>query len=244
MKVSATQLSLPVDRLRRADAYPASLPTISTPLPSIHAGDFLILPENANVVATRRLVVLVPENELDERALAQRIWSLAAQGPLEVLFLALAPNWDAEAHLRRRLATLAALTGDRQVDASTQLACEANWVLAVEKVRQPGDLLICYDRHTSDSWRLQRQHLGAYLSTATNVPAYILVGLVLGPSPRLLNMVRELLALAASLFVIMAFAWLQIRIDQAMDGGLSTLMLCLTVFVEIACLVKLNDLVG
>lgn len=249
MKLGLNQLSLAAGRPRHWGEHPVLLPAISVALPGLdpgaaHVGDLLILPKNENIVAVRRLVVLLPENDLDECTLAQRIWSLAAPGSLDILFLVLASNQNVQAHLRRRLATLAAIIGHRQIKVSTKMAVETNWVKAVEQVWQLGDILLCFDRHMRYHSRLRRQRLGIYLAMVMNVPVYLLAGMHVGLPLRALDTLREGLALVMALFVIIAFAWLQISVDQVMDGGLLALVLCLTVFIEMLCLLGLNDWMG
>lgn len=58
----------------------------------------------------RRLVAVVPDAELNEAQLAQRVWLLAQPHRLEVLYVGLAVTPENEARLLRRLATLAAIT--------------------------------------------------------------------------------------------------------------------------------------
>src|SRR5215469_11747023 len=70
----------------------------------------LLMPDGASLAAPRRMVVLVPDVDLDEAVLARRVWSLAAGGRLAVLYVGLAASTTEEPQARRRLATLAALT--------------------------------------------------------------------------------------------------------------------------------------
>src|SRR5689334_2075533 len=70
--------------------------------------------------SAQRLVVLVPNVEVDEVELAYRIWSLASPRRLEVLFLSLVGEAREEAQARRRLARLAAITRDQGTRIETQ----------------------------------------------------------------------------------------------------------------------------
>ena len=202
--------------------------------------DFLILPESRPIRPALRLVVLVPENELNETELARRIWKLAAPGSLSILLLSVSSSPQTETYLRRRLATMAAMTGDEQVQVGTTLAAAKTWADAVRDVWRPGDLLVCYEGHFKANWIIRRVEIGQEISKALNAPVYFMAGLRLGPSLNHQNWPKELVTWSIAISLLIAFGWLQISIDRATDGWISTIILILTVLVEIIVLFILN----
>jgi hypothetical protein len=248
MKANASLFPVFVSGSGRADETRASM-AISALLPGLNnrnhplSGDFLILPGKPVMSPTRRLVVLVPDNELDENDLARKVWRLAAPAALNVLFLSLSKDPVAEPYLRRRLATLAALTSDKQVRASARLVSERKWAKAVEIIWNPGDLLVCYARPINPSRGFQRGRPGLQLARELNAPVYCLTELKLGPALGR-NWVKECLLWSVALVLLVAFGWLQFQVDRATDGWSSTLTLFLIVFVEIGIIYLLNDLIG
>src|SRR5512133_920082 len=58
----------------------------------------------------KRLVVLVPDQDVDEAEFARKVWALTSGKQVAVLFLTQVANWRYEAQARRRLVTLSALS--------------------------------------------------------------------------------------------------------------------------------------
>lgn len=108
--------------------------------------DLVVSPANVDsglVASIQRLVVLTPQVDGLEAELARRVWLLAAPRGLDVLYLSLVDDTRNEPLSRRRMATLAALTRDPQMQVETALSFESDWPAAVRSVWRPGDLLIC-----------------------------------------------------------------------------------------------------
>ena len=121
----------------------------------------LLLPANLALPAPTRLVVLVPNVDLDEAALARHIWKLAAPRQLAVLYLGWTAGPETEAELRRRLANLAALTRDEGVVVSARPATGEGWLPALRGVWRPGDLIVAHSELRVRLWGLIARPLGA-----------------------------------------------------------------------------------
>ena len=78
-----------------------------------------------------RLLVLVPDLDLDEVDLARRVWSLAEPRSLPVLYLGMSAEPFRESLVRRRLATLAAITRDDRIQVNTRYLPVHKWLEAI-----------------------------------------------------------------------------------------------------------------
>ncbi|HEX6304831.1 MAG TPA: hypothetical protein VFZ76_11620 [Anaerolineales bacterium] len=221
---------------------------ISVFLPGFHHGgnrargeDRLIIPDRIPVTPTRRLVVLIPDGDLDHKSLVNRIWELASTSGLNVLFLALSPGQNEVAYLRRHLADLAAMTNYGHVGASTKIIVAGNWTQAVAEILHAGDLLVCMAKHRVAYRVLGRKILGELLSSSFNVPVYLLGGLLIGTSRRRQKLIREILAWLVFLAVIAGFSSIQIWIDQGYGKPLSTILLCISVVFELLLIFIVNE---
>src|SRR5258706_368632 len=105
--------------------------------------DGLLVIHNLDVVAARRLIVLIPNLDVDEVALAHEIWNLALPRGLAVLLLGLCPNPNDEPGARRRLVTVAALIREPRVSVETQLDFGRNWISILKNFLKMGDIVIC-----------------------------------------------------------------------------------------------------
>jgi hypothetical protein len=246
MKMHSLQFPVLVDDLGWTDD-PRTLQAISTLLPEVKAGtdadsgDFILVEEAAPLARTKRLVVLIPEHELDENGLARRIWQIAAPGALEVLLLSRSPEPGTEAYLRLRLASLASLVRDERVIAGFTFATGKTWVEAVERVKRPGDLLVCLEDQKASSRLKPGLDPGTQLFESLKAPVYFMNGLSLGPSLRQLRRRKEWVAWVSFLTTLAVFGWAQLQINRAMAGYLWTFFMMLSVLVEIAILWEINE---
>jgi hypothetical protein len=91
----------------------------------------------------KRLIVLVPQPEVDEAMLARRVWTMALSGRSDVLYVALVRDADEEARTRRSLALLTSMTRDDRLHVASQVILQAQWLKALRPLCQPGDAIVC-----------------------------------------------------------------------------------------------------
>jgi hypothetical protein len=206
--------------------------------------DVLIIQDKLPLKPTRRLVVLVPPGEVDETALARRVWQLAASSGLDILYLAL--SWDdaQTPYQRRRLAGMAALTCGQDVRAHACVSAEKDWRQALKRTLQAGDLLVCLASHKVPKYLVWRTPLGKQLARTAGVPVYLFEGFKIGPTLQVRQALREALAWIISIFLMAAFFGVQAGIDRFAAEPLSTIGLFLTVVVEVYLLFKVNEWIG
>jgi hypothetical protein len=204
-------------------------------------GDRLIVPDRIPLTPTRRLVVLIPDAEFDQKALAKRIWELASRPEVNVLYLSLSPGPNDLARTRRRLTDLASMTNYGHVKASIKVKVGRNWAQAVAEILHAGDLLVCMARHRATYRVLGRKTLGELLSTSFDAPVYLLGGSLAGPSRQRQKLLRAVLAWLLFFAVIAAFAGIQIWIDQEYREPLSTILLCISVAFELSLVLMVNE---
>jgi hypothetical protein len=208
------------------------------------AGDYLIAPDRPPLEPTRRLVVLIPEGDVDEGMLARKVARLAAAAALQLLFLGLSPDHESLPYLRRRLARLATLTAQGQGRASSNVIIGENWYQAANEVLRAGDLLVCFARHQVSFRIFGRRRLGELLSTSLSVPVLLLDGLHVGPSPYQWKWIQESFAWFVSIVLMGAFAGIQMWIERVSVTPSSTILLCLSVLIECLLIFKVNEWIG
>ncbi len=219
------------------------LPGITQLPQSALAADVLLVPDQFPPVPTRRLIVLVPTGDIDEHALARRVWQVATCSGLGVLYLALSPYPDQVSYQRRRLASLAALTAYPNVHADTRVHSDTKWSQALRHSLKPGDLLICLAKDRTWGF-FRRQALGEQLAADLGVHVYEFGDLQVKLSPPSQYWKKNVLAWIASITLMAAFFWLQVGIERASDSPRSTILLCLSVLVELYGLWKINEWIG
>jgi hypothetical protein len=233
-----------VDRSRLSVNNQVILPGLPQLQDADLEGDVMIIPDRFPVVPTRRLVVLVPDGEIDESSLTRRIWQLAVSSNLNILYLGLASQETYVAYQRSRLASLASMTSGKEVRAQMSVSTEKSWLKALEKTWRPGDLLVCLESHKIPSAVVWRTPLGELLARSASVPVYLIGGLKIGLAPRQRQWIKEMLVWSAALLLLTAFFGLQVLLDRSSAKPLSTILICLSVFVELYFLWKINEWIG
>ncbi len=181
--------------------------------------------------AVHRLLVLVPGGDLDEAALAQRIWALASTRGLAVQFLGLSRDLATESHMRRRLTTLAVMTRDRSVPVETRLDAGQDWRRAVKAAWRPDDLVVCHAEQSVRRWG-RREPLSQSLMTTLKAPVCTLSGLCAEEFVTLPNLGTQFAFWIMPVAIIAGFFWFQVQITRITKDGLQTTLLCLSVLVE------------
>ena len=235
----------------RVGGQPSVIPTqIQAVLPGITrlpktalATDTLRVPDLLLLPPTHRLVVLVPTGEIDEYALARRIWQFASCSGLDVLYVSLSPTPDQEFYQRRRLISLAAQSAYPHMRTDISVISEKNWSKALRQTIRSGDLLVCLAEDHNPGI-LQRKAMGERLAAGLGVPVYELGDLKVIPAPPSQNWLKNVLAWIASIALMVAFFWLQDGIYRSTDRPQATILLCLSILVEVYGLWKINEWIG
>jgi hypothetical protein len=201
----------------------------------------LLIPSGAALPPARRLVVLVPDADLDETGLTRRIWTLAAPRQLEVLYLGLCRATSDEPRARRRLATIAALTRDDCVNVRTVLVMEADWLRSLRPLVQTGDLIVCHVEQLQAGWRRDRP-LGPRLSQALKMPVYTLEGFYAGARAPTAGWMGRLIFWGGSVGIVAVAFWLQVRIGLLPKDWAQSLLMILSVVGEFSLIGLWNKL--
>ncbi|HLF27694.1 MAG TPA: hypothetical protein VJG32_15275 [Anaerolineae bacterium] len=189
-------------------------------------------PTRTETPGASRLLVLVPDLEVDEVDLAQCVWSLAEPRSLPVFYLGISDAPFRESPIRRRLATLAAITRDNRIQVETRYLPVHNWLEAVEVTCQPGDLIVSPpDRALARQSNGQRSGRRA-ISTVTRMPVHVLPEFLFDRPSEDGRRRRDLVFWPISLMILAGFFWLQAQIDHTTQDLLRTLLLSLSVLVE------------
>ena len=207
-------------------------------------GDLLILPENLPLSPTKRLIVIVPTGEIPENDLARRVWQLAKNSSLDVLYLTRTSEQGNTTYHRRRLMNLAVMTSCEEFRVHSTVISANDWVEAVKQIFRHGDVLVVLSNHMILDHLLWRRPVGQQLARLIGAPVYMLSGLKVGISQESRHTIKETLAWAISLALLAAFFVLQVGLVRSAIKPLSTILVCLTVLAELYLLLKVNQWMG
>ncbi|HXD11371.1 MAG TPA: hypothetical protein VN653_15000 [Anaerolineales bacterium] len=198
----------------------------------------LLVIQSLNMAAARRLVVLVPNQDVDEVAFAHEVWNLAFPPGLAVLLLGLCLNPNDEPRARRRLVTMAALIREPRVPVEMQLDFGRNWKPSLKDVLDSGDIVICpADQRVGifgEPLDLSLAKLGS--------PTITLPGLYPVTRKLIPRFIHESVFWAVSGAVLFVFFWLQGRILRLSEEWVKDTLLSLSVLLELGLIWVWNNL--
>lgn len=175
----------------------------------------------------RRLLVLIPDVEFDPTPVLQRIWEMAHAAGARVQFLGLCKDAMQEPSLRRKLIALSALIQDGRISAEGKVEIGTNWVEAVRRNLQAGDMIACFEGERAG---LLHKPLNQILNATLDAPVYVLSSLY--PQKPKSNWTTQIVAWSGSLGVIIGFGILQVKIVQLPRDWFQTALLILSIIPE------------
>ena len=190
-----------------------------------------LTPGNDSVITslenTCRLIVLISADS-DYNAATRRVWELATATARRVLFLGLCRDTAQEPSLRRQLVIISALVGDGRVRTESKVEIGTDWVEAVKRNYQAGDMIVCFAEQRAGLWH---RPLSQILKSNFKAPVYLLSGSPPQSLPRS-NWLSQIIVWSGSVGIIAGSFLLQIRITSLPEDWAQTTLLIISVLFE------------
>lgn len=201
------------------------------------APSFAIPPDSVDPGPAHRLIVLMPDLEAESANIAQHVWELAASLGSEIQLLGLCQDAAQESSLRRQMISLAATIQAANVSVESRIESGRNWLDAVKRHWQAGDVIVCFEGQTSG---LDRQPLEEVLAENFNTTIHVLDGFT--PTSTGNRWFSSTLVWLGSLGILAGFFWLQVRLVQLHGDWAHTSLLYLSIFIEVGLILGWNSL--
>lgn len=104
---------------------------------------------------TGKLLVLVPEDELDETRYARKARQLAETYKLDIRFIGLNQSAEMESQIRRKLITLSGIAGTETIGSSFTMVEASSWLDVLKKEFLPGDRILCPSEFNTNSFYMK-----------------------------------------------------------------------------------------
>jgi hypothetical protein len=194
--------------------------------------------DNRSAQTNRRLVVLVTNSEMDAPSVARRILEIADAFRCPILFLGLCSDKSQESSLRRQLVTLSAMVRDEAISFEIRIEIGRDWLNLVKANWVVGDIFVCFARQKAGlSGSMHR----ALLDSNFESTVYVLDDVFPFEKSRA-AWVSSALAWAGSIFIILAFILLQVKINPSPDHLAGMLALMVSIPIEIWLILLWNSL--
>jgi hypothetical protein len=185
-------------------------------------------PYHSDSEPTHRLIVLVPDADLNYAAATRRVWQLANDLSADIQFIGLYKDVLRESSLRRQLVTMTAMIQDGKIAAEAKVELGNNWVDVVKTNWQAGDVIVCFaEQHVE----LLHRPLSQILQSNLHAPIYILSDLY--PQHRSQSNWRsEVAAWTGSIGIVISFGIMQAQVVQLPEGWFQNVLLLLSMIPE------------
>ena len=214
--------------------------TLSNPIDKVdyQPNTDVFVVQGSAIQSVKRLIVLVPNVDMDEVQIAQKVWEMASPPKLTVLLLSICNNTSEEYRIQRRLITLAALIRDPRVVVEVQIKYGNDWLRGVKSFITDGDVILCHEEQRAGLWH---KPLVSLLETF-RIPVWTLSGFYrtnLAPRSHWLSMT---IFWSGAVALLTGFFYLQVQINGMTDSLAKNVMLCLSIGVEIGLLYAWNSI--
>ena len=210
-----------------------------------HPSSYFVLPSTKTLAATTRLVLLVPDGEIDIMQLARFVTRLVELMDVNVHVIGLYNNsrplrdsvyWE--------VASLEPLLNSQAARIRAELLSAAQLLAGANKIFQPGDLCLCFEKHQVLRYGLFATPVVSLISRNFEVPVYVIRGWggkLFSPVRRSL---KEVSGWALALGLIAANFAMLLRVYQE-TSGLSQIVLALgVILISMLGMQALNNWMG
>ena len=202
-----------------------------------------LLPNDGGRQNPQRLVVLLPNRDVDEVKLAWAIRQQASPAKLDVLLVTIAHNVEDELAARRRLATIASLVNEYQYDVEFLLAWDRSWIHTASQITRPGDLFACPPDVTLTTGFRKHEPLHSVIANRLHVPVQP-INCIFSEPPRSSRLLMRMLYWIVIVAILVGFFFLESDATQAASGWIGQTMVALLMVCELGVLYFWSSFTG
>lgn len=185
-----------------------------------------------------RLIVILSEPEVDISLVASRVWELAKTLGCHVRFLGLCRDAAYEPNLRRHLIAISAMVQDGYLFTDVKVRHGNNWLQLVRSNWEAGDVVAYIAGQRAG---LFQKPFSRVLEVNLGTPVHVIPGLDPLDRPQA-TILSTLTAWGGSISFILGFLWMQMKIVQMPLNWTQSLLLYLSIFLEIGLVWGWNSL--
>ena len=218
--------NLPKSPISRADL--SSLSVVKSGMASTKVVD------NHALLTVKRLIVVVPNVEVDEAQLSRQIWNLASSYRLDILLVSMVKDTDDCMTATRRLTTVSAMTRDSHFKVEKQVVFSNRWDKVLRQYWQQMDMILCPAEITILNIFGNPVLLSQALSDRLKAPVYTFCGLYKPQhAQKLPTWLGKLPFWLGFILIVSIFFYFESDVDQLVHGWVGQILLVMLVIFEI-----------
>jgi hypothetical protein len=181
-----------------------------------------------------RLVVLVPDRDVDETEFVRKLWAILGRRRAQVLLISMVTNRRYGPEAQRRLVTLAAVAQDACYQIETRVIFGQSWTRELDDIARPGDLIVCHAAQQAKPTLRGEAPLADLLQAELETPVYVLTGLYSqAVAPRPPQVLRQGIYWGILCGVLAGFFVIEAGINHLTSRSLTSALLVFIFAVEV-----------
>jgi hypothetical protein len=192
----------------------------------------------------QRLVVLVPDQNVDEIKFSWAIRRLAGPGNLDVLLVSIVSDIEGELAARRNLVTICSLVNEFRYNVDFRVIWDRSWIHAARGLSGPGDLFICPPEVTIRTGFRKYDPLDAAIAHTLNVPTQPLANFFTNPRRSISNVFKQILYWVMIAAILGGFFILESDASQAASGFLGQTIVVILMAFELGAIYLWSSITG
>lgn len=223
----------------------------SAETPILHSPSKRVQPErNLPVVGeiqpagSNRLVVLTPDQDMDEVHFSRDIWSFALSKKMDVVLVTIARNAEEIHSAQLRLATIGSMIRDPFVQVDSEVIHTRSWIKAAKKISRSDDAVLCPTELTLAEGLGKRRAMSEILSENLKLPVYTMSGYFADRQVMLSRVIRHVFYWFVLLAIFAGFFKVETSADLFLKGQIGQMVEFLIVLVEVGAIYFWTAVVG
>jgi len=203
-----------------------------------------LLPNDGGSRAARRLVVLVPDQDVDVIRFSRAIRGVMDPETTHVLLVTAVNSVEAELAARRRLATISSQVSDFYLYVEVRIVWNRSWIAAAQEVADEGDRIACPPEMTVRVSLRKRQALDAAIARRLGLPVIPLPGFFKSNHPGFSHALLQIGYWVVILAIVAGFFVLESDASQAAQGWIGQVTVIVLMIFELGALYLWTSITG
>jgi len=203
-----------------------------------------LLPNDGGRLAAHRLVVLVPDQDVDEVRFSRAIRSIMRSETTHVVLVTAVNNVESELAARRRLATISSQVSDFYVYVEVRIVWNRSWIAAARQVASQGDLVACPPEMSVRAGLRKREPLDEAITRRLGLKVTPLAGFFDNSRTSITHSLRQIGYWVVILAIVTVFFVLESDAIQSSQGWIGQVTVVVLMLFELGALFLWTAITG
>jgi hypothetical protein len=179
-----------------------------------------------------RLIVIIPECLSGDTELAHKIHHMAANRHCDVFYLTLLDDEDRYMTVSRSMATLKALTADRDIIARSKLVRSPLWLKTLSELYRRGDQIVCNQEQMVETGFMKATPMADWILRRFHAAPLTISGFYNPEKAQVRYWLHHLVTWLGFIVILGAFTLLEVKVDAQGSSTAGRALFILLIAVE------------